>query len=244
MDYLKESTHRSFLIRDLLGLESEKGLKSSVSKNVSPVESVYQIKSATNHEIHMRKYSTSNSIKAHQQPKTQLHHGDTSLMEESRAIYKILAENCLPTTADNAEPISFISTFKSQSAESNPFNLSTSKCDHDINNQPLALVTSADYSKKVSHNSNEIQQTKSCSAKNNKDHILHSRRNRTIFYEYQLIGLERRFDSNKYLTTADRIKIAKLLNLSQLQVKTWYQVSKNETSICIIRAINGTSRIL
>ena len=39
----------------------------------------------------------------------------------------------------------------------------------------------------------------------------------------QLIGLEKRFENQKYLSTPDRILLADSLGLSQLQVKTWYQ---------------------
>ena len=49
------------------------------------------------------------------------------------------------------------------------------------------------------------------------------RRTRTVFTDMQLIGLEKRFDSQKYLSTPDRIQLATTLGLSQLQVKTWYQ---------------------
>ncbi|XP_053209656.1 homeobox protein B-H2-like, partial [Panonychus citri] len=49
------------------------------------------------------------------------------------------------------------------------------------------------------------------------------RRNRTVFTELQLMGLERRFDSQKYLSTPDRAELARILGLTQLQVKTWYQ---------------------
>jgi BarH-like homeobox len=35
--------------------------------------------------------------------------------------------------------------------------------------------------------------------------------------------LEKRFESQKYLSTPDRIQLADSLRLSQLQVKTWYQ---------------------
>ncbi|XP_029630069.1 homeobox protein BarH-like 1 [Salmo trutta] len=49
------------------------------------------------------------------------------------------------------------------------------------------------------------------------------RRSRTVFTELQLMGLEKRFEKQKYLSTPDRIDLAECLNLSQLQVKTWYQ---------------------
>ncbi|KAL4646375.1 homeobox protein BarH-like 1 [Arapaima gigas] len=49
------------------------------------------------------------------------------------------------------------------------------------------------------------------------------RRSRTVFTELQLVGLEKRFEKQKYLSTPDRIDLAESLGLSQLQVKTWYQ---------------------
>lgn len=52
-----------------------------------------------------------------------------------------------------------------------------------------------------------------------------ARRNRTMFSEWQLNELEWRFERNKYLITSDRLRVSKLLNLDQLQVKTWFQVS-------------------
>jgi hypothetical protein len=45
-----------------------------------------------------------------------------------------------------------------------------------------------------------------------------------------LIGLEKRFETQKYLSTPDRIELADMLHLSQLQVKTWYVVSKQTKS--------------
>lgn len=49
------------------------------------------------------------------------------------------------------------------------------------------------------------------------------RRSRTVFTELQLMGLEKRFEKQKYLSTPDRLELAETLGLSQLQVKTWYQ---------------------
>ncbi|KAG7259640.1 hypothetical protein CRUP_032146 [Coryphaenoides rupestris] len=45
------------------------------------------------------------------------------------------------------------------------------------------------------------------------------RRSRTVFTELQLMGLEKRFEKQKYLSTPDRIDLAESLGLSQLQVK-------------------------
>ncbi|NXH95856.1 BARX2 protein, partial [Pachycephala philippinensis] len=49
------------------------------------------------------------------------------------------------------------------------------------------------------------------------------RRSRTIFTEIQLMGLEKKFQKQKYLSTPDRLDLAQSLGLTQLQVKTWYQ---------------------
>lgn len=49
------------------------------------------------------------------------------------------------------------------------------------------------------------------------------RRRRTAFTSSQLKCLEEKFEDKKYLTIAERNKLAKTLNLSDTQVKTWFQ---------------------
>ena len=44
-----------------------------------------------------------------------------------------------------------------------------------------------------------------------------------LFKFFQLMGLEKKFEAHKYLSTPDRMELAKSLGLTQLQVKTWYQ---------------------
>ncbi|KAJ8275632.1 hypothetical protein COCON_G00073840, partial [Conger conger] len=54
-------------------------------------------------------------------------------------------------------------------------------------------------------------------------HRRKARRVRTIFSEQQLFALEKKFQRQKYLSTPDRSDLARSLDLTQLQVKTWYQ---------------------
>uniref|UniRef100_A0AC35U6E4 Homeobox domain-containing protein n=1 Tax=Rhabditophanes sp. KR3021 TaxID=114890 RepID=A0AC35U6E4_9BILA len=49
------------------------------------------------------------------------------------------------------------------------------------------------------------------------------KRPRTTFSTYQLKTLEIEFDKNPYLVGTDRIFLAKKLNLTETQVKVWYQ---------------------
>ncbi|CAN7993990.1 unnamed protein product [Ixodes hexagonus] len=49
------------------------------------------------------------------------------------------------------------------------------------------------------------------------------RKARTAFTEHQLKTLERSFERQKYLSVQDRMELATKLNLTDTQVKTWYQ---------------------
>ncbi|KAL0978959.1 hypothetical protein UPYG_G00178490 [Umbra pygmaea] len=49
------------------------------------------------------------------------------------------------------------------------------------------------------------------------------RKARTAFTDHQLAQLERSFERQKYLSVQDRMELAASLNLSDTQVKTWYQ---------------------
>ncbi|KAI5617392.1 homeobox protein VENTX [Silurus asotus] len=53
--------------------------------------------------------------------------------------------------------------------------------------------------------------------------LVASRRIRTKFTSYQIKRLEKTFHKHKYLGANQRRKIAKKLNLSETQVKTWFQ---------------------
>lgn len=49
------------------------------------------------------------------------------------------------------------------------------------------------------------------------------RKLRTVFTEKQLEGLENKFSEKKYLSVPDRMELAGRLELSETQVKTWFQ---------------------
>ncbi|XP_071802721.1 barH-like 2 homeobox protein [Asterias amurensis] len=49
------------------------------------------------------------------------------------------------------------------------------------------------------------------------------RKARTAFTDHQLNSLERSFERQKYLSVQDRMELAASLNLTDTQVKTWYQ---------------------
>ncbi|OQV17881.1 putative Brain-specific homeobox protein-like protein [Hypsibius exemplaris] len=65
-----------------------------------------------------------------------------------------------------------------------------------------------------SHDSpSDLQSSKQC----------RRRKARTVFSDNQLNGLEKRFESQRYLSTPERVDLANLLSLSETQVKTWFQ---------------------
>ncbi|CAH8847191.1 unnamed protein product [Trichobilharzia szidati] len=73
------------------------------------------------------------------------------------------------------------------------------------------------------NNNNTFQEFKQVSRCNQLKKSKNHSRNRTAFTDYQLICLEREFNQLKYLSRIDRIQLAQNLNLSEKQVKIWFQ---------------------
>ncbi|NWR89954.1 BARX2 protein, partial [Furnarius figulus] len=71
--------------------------------------------------------------------------------------------------------------------------------------------------------SSEVHGSSESEAEQPTPRVKKPRRSRTIFTEIQLMGLEKKFQKQKYLSTPDRLDLAQSLGLTQLQVKTWYQ---------------------
>ncbi|RXG59644.1 BarH-like 1 homeobox protein, partial [Armadillidium vulgare] len=63
------------------------------------------------------------------------------------------------------------------------------------------------------------------------------RKARTAFTDHQLQTLEKSFERQKYLSVQDRMELAAKLNLTDTQVKTWYQ---NRRYLCLLKMTSKT----
>ena len=78
----------------------------------------------------------------------------------------------------------------------------------------------------ISDDNEENNNSNSSSENNIGDSLLRCkkpRKARTAFTDHQLSSLETSFERQKYLSVQDRMELAARLNLTDTQVKTWYQ---------------------
>ena len=66
------------------------------------------------------------------------------------------------------------------------------------------------------------------------------RKLRTVFTAKQLAGLERTFAAKKYLSVPDRIQLAMELELTDTQVKTWFQNRRMKERKAAEGAVTGS----
>ncbi|KAK2719531.1 homeobox protein B-H1-like [Artemia franciscana] len=78
-------------------------------------------------------------------------------------------------------------------------------------------------SKSGDERSENPRDSESSSQKNSSSLQKKSRKARTAFTDHQLGTLEKSFERQKYLSVQDRLELAAKLNLTDTQVKTWYQ---------------------
>lgn len=99
-----------------------------------------------------------------------------------------------------------------------------------ISNSPISqsssksLDRSGDYAYQTSNvSSAPIVYQCSKSALSSASQSYRRRKARTVFSDFQLSGLEKRFQTQRYLSTPERVELANALSLSETQVKTWFQ---------------------
>ena len=59
-------------------------------------------------------------------------------------------------------------------------------------------------------------------------HLKPKKKTRTVFSRHQIFYLESAFDTKRYLSSTERAEIAGALNLTETQVKVWFQNRRNK----------------
>ncbi|CAF0792802.1 unnamed protein product [Brachionus calyciflorus] len=95
--------------------------------------------------------------------------------------------------------------------------------EEDYSNLNESFNQSSDYSERYRSRSRSHTRSRSRSRSSSGSSCKKNRKSRTAFSDYQLNSLEKSFEKHKYLNVQDRIELANRLNLTDTQVKTWYQ---------------------
>lgn len=198
----KNQPRKSFFIADLLEMNDER--KDLVRKRSYETESDEEDTQVVKH------HKTSHTLKALSQQDT----------VNSLSTKPDLCSESEPIHADHEEKLSPTSTYpgyfehgSDETAENDYVDLNNDSFEQsgDVSRSSRSRSPSKSRSRSRSNSSSS-----SCNLKKN-------RKSRTAFSDHQLDSLEKSFEKHKYLSVQDRIELAVRLNLTDTQVKTWYQ---------------------
>lgn len=117
---------------------------------------------------------------------------------------------------------------------------SSIKAEQSVHTNQISIVdTSSDNSNQSNHTAtistnhlqlkqqDQQQQSQSQQQQHQRNHN-RKKKTRTVFTRNQVMRLESMFEAKKYLSSSDRAQLAKSLNLSETQVKIWFQNRRNK----------------
>ncbi|XP_068216333.1 barH-like 1 homeobox protein [Palaemon carinicauda] len=103
-----------------------------------------------------------------------------------------------------------------------PKDLSLTRSSHHSDDEEIDLEGDASHDEDDPDN-NDPENGEGCSDGSGQPPLKKQRKARTAFTDNQLQTLEKSFERQKYLSVQDRMELAAKLNLTDTQVKTWYQ---------------------
>ncbi|XP_064111659.1 barH-like 1 homeobox protein [Macrobrachium nipponense] len=132
-------------------------------------------------------------------------------------ITDILAQHKPPSSTHSSE----LSAAPTSPIEE-PKDLSLTRPPHHSEDEEIDLEGDASHDEDDPDN-NDPENGEGCSDGSGQPPLKKQRKARTAFTDNQLQTLEKSFERQKYLSVQDRMELAAKLNLTDTQVKTWYQ---------------------